>query len=49
MHVQWMRVEKTIGGEGLSKGLSLPNLLSHAKGEMSDNHEDMANVNYISW
>lgn len=35
MHVQWVRVEKTIGG----KGLSIPNLLLHAKGGVSDNHE----------
>lgn len=35
MHLQWVRVEETIGG----KGLSIPNLLLHAKGGVSDNHE----------
>lgn len=39
MRVQWVRVEETIGGKGLSAGLSIPNLLLHAKGGVSDNHE----------
>lgn len=39
MHVRWVRVEETIGGKGLSAGLSIPNLLLHAKGGVSDNHE----------
>lgn len=32
MHVQWMRVEETMGVKGLSASLSIPNLLLHAKG-----------------
>lgn len=39
MHVQWVRVEETIGGKGLSAGLYIPNLLLHAKGGVSDNHD----------
>lgn len=39
MYVQWMRVEKTMGRKSLSAGLSKPNLLLHAKGGVSDNHE----------
>lgn len=39
MHVQCLRVEETIGGKGLSTGLSIPNLLLHARGGVSDKHE----------
>lgn len=39
MYVQWVRVEETIGGNGLAAGLAIPNLLLHAKSGVSDNHE----------
>lgn len=39
MHAQWMRVEETKGGKGLSAGLSMRNPLLHARDGVSDNHE----------
>lgn len=42
MHVQWVRVEETIGGTDLSE----PNRLLHAKGGVSDDHK--GNLRWIN-